>query len=672
MALSTPPTTPSNSLFRSRLLALIVAVTAIVLTACGAEVNSQLALERDYSGERSFVLTMAADDADQLEGGVDAAEQALAARTPDMLIFQGIESADEGYSARFDMPFADPQDYEQKINELLEFSEVPEADRVMTVAADTTALVSSLVIEEEFYNDDLMGWVAPALASEDVISTQHSVFTSGGSTTVTLDGQEITTSTSLPRAHFRLHDDHRFDDVALDLEFAASGELRVRLSYLISSEDAHIQNTWLDTQIEALQQLHELTDRVDDSGTLTPGADSASQYRQIDITFPTAATVAPAMQLLLANEHTSWEVQERTNADDPTMSVEYVGEDWTCPAICNPTNLQQLHGETTYPEHWDLTTDQRDDGRIFLEFNHGIPLESVTSSTQLTLTGAVRQTFDFVVDSETIQSHEESISQLFRPPTDLGTFTETQQGATTRYSATFEGDNAAELTEHLSAYFAAKGIDRKASVTHGSLSGLWASYDVHVDVAPIWELASGSAADTGVFTIDLPVLHSPNSANTFQNEHGGISIDDASGDFVVSASGPTQTTLWLAGLSVLLVSVLMVLLVRTRRASLRVWSIATDKKAAANDQAFNVQGPRDELTATDIYASPLAPAQDMSETVEFHGPALAPADQPSKGPVPFPDVPHPKYSEGLEHQGLDTDDPVETTTDPTADNEQRP
>src|SRR5699024_2716878 len=100
------------------------------------------------------------------EGGTDGAAQALEAHTPDVLTFEGIGQEDAGYSATFTMDFDNVSDYQDKIGALLDVSEVPEDDREMDVRVDQQQLVTSVVFEESFYNDDLMGWASSALIEE--------------------------------------------------------------------------------------------------------------------------------------------------------------------------------------------------------------------------------------------------------------------------------------------------------------------------------------------------------------------------------------------------------------------------------------------------------------------------------------------------------------------------
>src|SRR5699024_3766658 len=187
---------------------------------------------------------------------------------PDVLTFEGIGQEDAGYSATFTMDFDNVSDYQDKIGALLDVSEVPEDDREMDVRVDQQQLVTSVVFEESFYNDDLMGWASSALIEEGVVAANSTVLTSGGTASVIYDGEEVETSTSLPRINFSLKDDRRFDDVGMDLAILESGEFEIAMSYLVSPEDAAAQNAFVNERVQMLntqdrKSTRELQSRFD-------------------------------------------------------------------------------------------------------------------------------------------------------------------------------------------------------------------------------------------------------------------------------------------------------------------------------------------------------------------------------------------------------------------------
>lgn len=618
---------------RSRLLMVFAALSALVLTACGADVNSRLDLESDYSGQRLFVLTMADSDVDMLSGGVEAAEQALQIHTPGVLTFEGIETQDDGYSATFAMPFDDVDDYHDNVTALLEASNVPANARDMNVEIDDQTLTTSVTFEESFYNDDLMGWAAEALINEEVVAASTTVFTSSGSATVMFEGQEVETSTTLPRINFSMTQDHRFPEVGLDVEVFESGDIYLALSYRMSDSGQQAQSTFLTDQVQQLNELDDVDGDVSDSGPVDLD-DAGSAVREVEATFTSAEAVTEAMQLLLANDDATFDVIEQTTQGSPDTSIQYVGMNWVCDAICDPNNLQQLSGETRYPEHWDVTEQRRENGELFLAFNRGMPLHSLTSSTQLHLTGKMVQDFEFVVDNQTLEGHEEAVADRFAPPEGLGSYETTVHDATTIYRLNFEATDAAALVSVLNEYLEAKEVDETIMLRHDPLTGLWASYDFEADLSAVWELATGGVEGAASFEVVLPAMHSGES--TPEGTSGRtLVIDEADGNLSITASGPTVTTVWVAALTLLLVAVFVTLLFRTRRAASRVWSAAQPR---TDGPPYNVQGPRDRLTETQILASPAAPGPHASETSKLSGEPVTDHTRSYEHTEPFPDV----------------------------------
>lgn len=640
---------------RSRLFAVLFVLMAMMLTACGADVNSRLDLKSDYSGQRIFVLTMADNDVSALSGGVEAADQAFETHAPEVLTYEGVETEEDGYSATFTMPFEDLEEYERNITLLLDASEVPASEREMTIEVEEQALTTSVVFEEDFYNDDLMGWAADALIEEEVVAESTTVFTSSGSATVTFAGEDVETSTSLPRINFTATADHRFDEVGLDFEILESEDIRIAMSYLITPEDQQMQNDYLSEQVSQLQDVDGLDGEVEDSGPVHPD-DASGQSRDIAATFTSAQAVTEGIQLLLGNDDASFEVLEQTGQGSPDVTVQYVGTDWTCEEICDPNNLQQLSGETIYPKQWELAEERRADGELLLEFNRGMPLDSLTSSTQLNYTGGMNQTFEFVVDNQMQEGHEEVIEERFAPPEGLGSFDATSQESTTVYTVSFEADNADELTTVLKDYLASKDVEDQIALKHDPLTGLWASYDLQADLSAVWELATGGVEGAAIFEVTLPVMHSGESATGAETGRTVV-IDEPSGTFTVTASGPTVTTIWVAVLVIAVLTAAIILLILSRKASSRT---VTSTKHDEDPRPYNVQGPRDDLTETQILASPVATHPSPSDTTKLTEGSAPVEDIDSEQTGPFPDIPTPSHGEY--HQWRDRlDAPQEST-----------
>lgn len=663
---------------------MVAFVAAFILTACGSDVNTRLRLQEDYSGQRQFVMTMADDDVQSLNGGVDGAAQALETHTPDELTFEGIESEEEGYSATFTMNFDDVDDYKHKINALLDVSDIPEADREMDVKIDEQQLVTSIVFEEKFYNDDLMGWAADALVEEQVVPENTTVLTSGGTASVLYDGEEVETSTSLPRINFSLNDDRRFNEVAMDLEILESGDFQIAMSYLVSPEDTAIQNTFLSERVQSLNDQDGVVGAVEDSGPTENHDSGNAEVREISAQFESPEAVEEGLRTLLANEQATFSATDTVGDASPDAITEYTGSHWTCEAICNPTNIQQLNGDTVYPDHWQLVDQRRGDGDFHLELNRGIPLDSLSSTTRLHLDGGMEQTFEFVLADETTEDHEEAVAKRFEPAQGTGSFRTSSQDGKTVYTTTFQAQDAQALASQLNDYLEEKGVTDTISLQHDPLNGIWSEYNLDVDLSAIWELATGGVEETTTFQVILPALHS-GGANTTEAADGTIAIEDSTGKFSVTASGPTATTVWatLALIASLAVALVAALVWRKRTAN---YSTNSKPRNSTESTPYNVQGPKDDLTETQIFRSPLAPRTLSDTTSETSSPN--PLAEPERTRIydqtrPFPDVPIPsatEYRESENHHdttehAVDSDETVSNDSnfeeDSTGEDEQK-
>lgn len=663
---------------------MVTFVAAFILTACGSDVNTQLRLQEDYSGQRQFVMTMADDDVQSLNGGVDGAAQALETHTPDELTFEGIESEEEGYSATFTMNFDDVDDYKHKINALLDVSDIPEADREMDVKIDDQQLVTSIVFEEKFYNDDLMGWAADALVEEQVVPENTTVLTSGGTASVLYDGEEVETSTSLPRINFSLNDDRRFNEVAMDLEILESGDFQIAMSYFVSPEDTAIQNTFVSERVQSLNDQDGVGGAVEDSGPTENHDSGNAEVRKISAQFESPEAVEEGLRILLANEQATFSATDTVGDASPDAITEYTGSHWTCEAICNPTNIQQLNGDTVYPDHWQLVDQRRGDGDFHLELNRGIPLDSLSSTTRLHFDGGMEQTFEFVLADETTEDHEDAVAKRFEPAQGTGSFRTSSQDGKTVYTTTFQAQDAQALASQLNDYLEEKGVTDTISLQHDPLNGIWPEYNLDVDLSAIWELATGGVEETTTFQVILPALHS-GGTNTTEAADGTLAIEDSTGKFSVTASGPTTTTVWatLALIAFLAVALVAALVWRKRTAN---YSTNSQPRNSTESTPYNVQGPKDDLTETQIFRSPLAP-RTLSDTTSETS-STNPLAEPERTRIydqtrPFPDVPIPsatEYRESENHHdttehAVDTDETVSNDSnfeeDSTGEDEQK-
>src|SRR5699024_272895 len=122
----------------------------------------------------------------------------------------------------------------------------------------------------------------------------------------------------------------------------------------------------------------------------------------------------------------------------------------------------------------------------------------------------MEQTFEFVLADETTEDHEDAVAKRFEPAQGTGSFrTSSQDGKTDTII-----------------------------LQHEPLNGICPEYKHDVELSAIWELATGGVEETTTFQVILPALHS-GGTNTTEAADGTLAIEDSTGKFSVTASGPT-------------------------------------------------------------------------------------------------------------------------------------
>src|SRR5699024_6538112 len=204
-----------------------------------------------------------------------------------------------------------------------------------------------------------------------------------------------------------------------------------------------------------------------------------------NVTFSSAESVQNGMRILLANEEATFETTEVTPEDSPDVVTEYVGSNWNCDAICDPDNVRQLSGATDYPDQWQLVDQQRSNDELYIKLNRGMPLDSLTSTTQLDIDGTMEQTFEFAVDNETQHVVEDTVTALYQPLEGPVTYYTGRTADTTIYYTTFQHHDTHFLTNKINSYLDAKIINDKVTIENEPITGLWAHYDLNLDLSPV-------------------------------------------------------------------------------------------------------------------------------------------------------------------------------------------
>ncbi|MDY6054680.1 hypothetical protein [Micrococcus sp.] len=179
---------------RARRILLGTALASLLLSTGCASVQTQLTVEENGSGVREMGVVVTSDSL--AEQGVKPAdvEASVKKHLPEELSYTGMttqtEDGTESVVLRFRLEYDSLEDYETKVESLLQDSGVDRDATIVQTRSDSD-LVQGVQVRENFTSDELLGWVTDGLESDGVIDESDiQRDTPQAEDTVTVGGKE--------------------------------------------------------------------------------------------------------------------------------------------------------------------------------------------------------------------------------------------------------------------------------------------------------------------------------------------------------------------------------------------------------------------------------------------------------------------------------------------------
>ena len=194
-AMTHVPSAPTRQ--RWIFLAVLLTIAALILSACGARIETQLGLESAEKGTRTMLVSFnLKDNKDKIKGGSEALDASVRKHLPEGLEYGGIQSEGDKARATFTIPFSSVDEYRNKVASILKAAG-SKTEPTVTILNTEQGLVQGIQVKENFSSKELLDWVPEALVVDGVIesSNKNSVFNSSGSeTTVKFGEKEVKNS----------------------------------------------------------------------------------------------------------------------------------------------------------------------------------------------------------------------------------------------------------------------------------------------------------------------------------------------------------------------------------------------------------------------------------------------------------------------------------------------
>lgn len=585
-------------------LTALAAIMLLVLSACGAEVDTNLTLSKDGKGTRTISAKLSTENlSESVTGGLKAITASLEKHTPENLSFKGMKEnkADNEATATFELAFDSLTDYETKINELLLASDSDLAAEINTVI-ENNDFVSGFATEENFTSTDLLGWALDGLVEDGVIneSDSGSVFTDG---TTKVKYEDKSYESDYSRVFVNQVKDNGFDLIKVNTVMNEDSTFNQEIVYQIGNEKVAKLGAKLTDFLKSATVEGELEDYYGE-GSMTGWSQS--------FTATDTADLATKTNTALGSKKVKYDVEFKSNPEQPTHVISSMKAAVDCDSICSPDG-QRVQTSIAYPATYTYVdgtsagTDYDESNNTIItpqtanftvNMDKSIPLESINVVTDVAFNRSIQQTYNFLVAGDNAALAGDGFKTLLAPEESIGTFEAQEIEGGVNYVVKISADSAEELNTALENYRAAAFVE----LLYPEGFNFWPDYGVAFSMSP--QSGMGDVAITNGITaaIHLPFAHKFDSAYASEEgwdiKGGDLSVSSEDSIYVqLPASGPSVGTFVIIGIIVLVVLIAALLALifrkRIRSASKKAWerreeAVAAGKKVASGVAAASV------------------------------------------------------------------------------------
>lgn len=429
---------------RGRALAVVVAITALVLSACGAKIDTVLTLDTAGAGSRTMTLTLASAPADleNVHGGIAAIDASIQAHLPAEIEYSGITDDGTTATAVFTVSFGSLTEYTDKAKALLTAGDLT-WDPAQDFIVEDSLFITGVRVSESFTSADLLQWLSNGLIADGVVDEENrsNVWTTG-TTTVSFNG--VTYNSYLPIS-FSEVDDNGFTSVSLTT-LLNGGAFERTITY------------WLDSkaQYTSSQAMYDEYFSALEAGGMevVPDDSMGGMYWEVSFSAADSTGLVTLTNTALSSEESAFAMTSEPSADDPLAMRTVVTEFLECSAICSP-DIWWIDDVLTIPGGYSDGSDvismiSIDGEEQSAEFTSSVTLQS--ARVELDLSGGdVTWTGHFSLADDDAAVVGDGLAAALRGGTEAEVQTESADGALT-YTVTVSGSDPYEFSTAYTAW----------------------------------------------------------------------------------------------------------------------------------------------------------------------------------------------------------------------------
>ena len=519
-AMTHAPSAPTRQ--RWMFLAVLLTIAALILSACGAKIETQLGLESAEKGTRTMLVSFdMKDNKDKIKGGTQALDASVRKHLPEGLEYGGIQSEGDKARATFTIPFSSVDEYRTKVASILKAAGSSATPQISIVNSDQ-GLVQGIQVKENFSSKDLLDWLPEALVVDGVIETsnKNSVFNSSSSETTVKFGEKEVKNSGGSTISAKDVQDRGFKAVFMDINEKDGG-----YSVMVSFSAKEIMNSETSSAVDAyLNQVKpegaELKKGLDSSEArgYAPSASTSAAKEEIGRTMLFQASssqdLSDKLKKIFGASSTDLSFSREVTENDGSFKVEKtISGTLDCSLLCSPEGQgMTLKMKDSEDRRYEPNYSRRDrsssssNNRILainLVSSRNISMKSMKVATSLGLDGSMEARFLYAFPTEDVAGAEQKLKDVFAGGSNDETEVR-QDGDATIVSVKVRGKDQNEFNQRLNEYLP----DSKVTVTRpGGYHPFGSDYTVTPEIKLSSKLGSYYSAPFE-FTFKAPTFSS--------------------------------------------------------------------------------------------------------------------------------------------------------------------
>ena len=477
-AMTHAPSAPARQ--RWMFLAVLLTIAALILSACGAKIETQLGLESAEKGTRTMLVSFnLKDNKDKIRGGSEALDASVRKHLPEGLEYGGIQSEGDKARATFTIPFSSVDEYRNKVASILKAAG-SKTEPTVTILNTEQGLVQGIQVKENFSSKELLDWVPEALVVDGVIesSNKNSVFNSSGSETTVKFGEKEVKNSGGSTISAKDVQDRGFKAMVLELQ-EKDGGYSATASFvakdIMNSETAAAIDAYLN---QVKPEGSELKKGLESSQAtyMAPSASTSAAKEEVGRTLTFSASslddLNTKLKKLLGAGTTDLSYTREVKEESKTFYVRKTMKGvLDCSLLCSPEGngleviLKDSSGHSYQVDNTGNSGSSSSKSVLHLSryLSQQVAMKGMKVATSLGLDGSMEARFLYAFPTEDVAGAEQKLKDVFAGGSNDETEVR-QDGDSTIVSVKVRGKDQNEFNQRLNEYLP----DSKVTVTRPS------------------------------------------------------------------------------------------------------------------------------------------------------------------------------------------------------------